>query len=295
MRKVLVLAAIFCLCFQAMTVSAATPDFSGSWELDTGKSVLPETMRVESMTIKVVQTEKDLRIVSISSRTQSNKGDRRGGAGMGFGGSGANDYSLDGKETTTDISNDMATGKVTRKATVASDGKLSLTATSNLETQMGSFTMKTNEIWELLDEGKTLKITRYTESPRGATNAEMYFTKKSSDASTVKSDSGATVNPSNNMGEMPKKISGGVLNGKASSLPLPAYPAAAKAVRASGAVNVQVTIDEQGNVVSSSAVSGHPLLRAAAEEAARNAKFAPTLLSGVPVTVTGVLVYNFTP
>ena len=90
-----------------------------------------------------------------------------------------------------------------------------------------------------------------------------------------------------------KKISGGVLNGKASSLPKPAYPAAARAVGASGAVNVQVTIDEQGNVVSANAVSGHPLLRQAAQNAALEAKFSPTLLSGQPVTVTGVLVYNF--
>jgi len=90
-----------------------------------------------------------------------------------------------------------------------------------------------------------------------------------------------------------KKISGGVLNGKAQSLPIPAYPAAARAVGASGAVNVQVTIDEQGNVVSAAAVSGHPLLRQAAEQAARAAKFNATLLSGQPVSVTGVLVYNF--
>ena len=90
-----------------------------------------------------------------------------------------------------------------------------------------------------------------------------------------------------------KKISGGVLNGKAQSLPIPAYPAAARAVGASGAVNVQVTIDETGNVISAAAVSGHPLLRQAAEQAARQAKFAPTLLSGQPVSVTGVLVYSF--
>jgi len=93
---------------------------------------------------------------------------------------------------------------------------------------------------------------------------------------------------------VPKKLSGGVLNGKATSLPKPAYPAAARVVNASGAVNVQITTDESGNVISVSAVSGHPLLRAAAEQAARNAKFAPTLLSGQPVKVTGVIVYNFT-
>jgi Ca-activated chloride channel family protein len=90
-----------------------------------------------------------------------------------------------------------------------------------------------------------------------------------------------------------KPISGGVLNGKAQSLPKPPYPAAARAVQASGAVTIQITIDESGNVVSASAASGHPLLRVAAEQAARNAKFAPSLLSGQPVKVTGVVVYNF--
>jgi TonB family protein len=91
----------------------------------------------------------------------------------------------------------------------------------------------------------------------------------------------------------PKTVSAGVLNGKATNLVKPAYPAAASAVRASGAVNVQVTIDEEGSVISASAVSGHPLLRASAVQAARQSKFAPTRLSGQAVKVTGVIVYNF--
>lgn len=93
----------------------------------------------------------------------------------------------------------------------------------------------------------------------------------------------------------PRTVSGGVMNGKATSLPKPPYPAAARAVRAGGAVSVQVLIDEQGRVVSASAVSGHPLLRAAAEGAARGARFSPTLLSGQPVKVSGVITYNFVP
>jgi protein TonB len=88
-------------------------------------------------------------------------------------------------------------------------------------------------------------------------------------------------------------ISGGVLNGKAISLPKPPYPAVAKAARASGTVTVQVTIDENGNVISARAVSGHPLLQAAAVQAARGARFSPTKLSGQPVKVTGVITYNF--
>ena len=88
-------------------------------------------------------------------------------------------------------------------------------------------------------------------------------------------------------------ISGGVLNGKALSLPAPEYPAIARSARASGTVMVKVTIDEYGNVAEADAVSGHPLLRAAAVAAAREAKFSPTLLMGEAMKVVGVLTYNF--
>jgi TonB family protein len=91
----------------------------------------------------------------------------------------------------------------------------------------------------------------------------------------------------------PPPQSGGVLNGKASYLAKPPYPAPAKAVRAEGAVNVQVLIDETGSVVSATAVSGHPLLRTAAVDAARKSRFTPTYLSKQPVKVTGFIVYNF--
>lgn len=88
-------------------------------------------------------------------------------------------------------------------------------------------------------------------------------------------------------------VSGGVMNGKAVRLVQPAYPAIARAAHAGGAVTVQVLVDEAGNVVSASAISGHPLLQASAVSAARASKFSPTLLSGVPVKVSGVITYNF--
>jgi TonB family protein len=88
-------------------------------------------------------------------------------------------------------------------------------------------------------------------------------------------------------------ISGGVLNGKATSLPAPEYHPIARQAHASGTVVVQVTIDEYGNVAAARAVSGHPLLQAASVVAARQAKFAPTFLLGEAVKVTGVLTYNF--
>lgn len=91
----------------------------------------------------------------------------------------------------------------------------------------------------------------------------------------------------------PETISGEVLNDKAISLPKPPYPAIAKAAKASGTVTVQVTVDESGKVISASAVGGHPLLRQAAVQSAYQARFAPTMVSGKPVKVTGVITYNF--
>lgn len=91
----------------------------------------------------------------------------------------------------------------------------------------------------------------------------------------------------------PPAVSYGVINGQAVSLPKPHYPPAALAVNATGAVSVLITIDEKGNVVAAEAISGHPLLRPAAVNAARLARFQPAVLSGKPVRANGVIVYNF--
>jgi protein TonB len=95
----------------------------------------------------------------------------------------------------------------------------------------------------------------------------------------------------------PKKnitISGGVLNGRALSKPTPPYPPIARAARASGVVVVAITVDETGKVISAHAVSGPALLQQAATQAAYQARFSPTMLSGQPVKVTGTISYNFT-
>jgi protein TonB len=90
-----------------------------------------------------------------------------------------------------------------------------------------------------------------------------------------------------------KPVSGGILNGKALSLPVPTYPDNARRARASGMVEVEVIIDVTGKVISAKAVKGPNLLQAAAEQAAKQARFSPTLLTGQPVKVSGVITYNF--
>ncbi len=91
-----------------------------------------------------------------------------------------------------------------------------------------------------------------------------------------------------------KPMSGGVLNGKAMSLPVPVYPQLAVRSRVMGKVEVEVTVDESGKVISAQAISGPGALRDAAVEAAKKARFSPTKLSGAPVKVVGLINYNFT-
>jgi len=95
--------------------------------------------------------------------------------------------------------------------------------------------------------------------------------------------------------EVPKmlRVSTGVLVSKIISLPKPNYPPIAKQLRLQGSVSIQILIDESGNVVSAKALSGHQLLVKAAEAAATQARFSPTLLSNQPVKVSGVITYNF--
>ena len=84
-------------------------------------------------------------------------------------------------------------------------------------------------------------------------------------------------------------IAGGMLNQKAIYLPQPEVPAG----EASGVVLVQVMVDESGTVIDARAVSGPQHLHNAAVNAARLARFTPTLLMGEPVKVSGTLSYNF--
>src|SRR5256885_8837375 len=77
--------------------------------------------------------------------------------------------------------------------------------------------------------------------------------------------------------------------GRALELPKAVYPAIAAAAHASGQVQVQIIIDLDGNVMAAGSISGHPLLQAAAGNAARGARFAPSKLKGTPLKGVGVI------
>lgn len=89
------------------------------------------------------------------------------------------------------------------------------------------------------------------------------------------------------------RVSGGVLNDNAIKKVKANYPQEALAARATGAVQVAITVSEEGKVIEARAVSGHDLLREAAVSAAKQWTFKPMEISGVPVRVQGVLTLYF--
>jgi protein TonB len=73
----------------------------------------------------------------------------------------------------------------------------------------------------------------------------------------------------------------------------PEYPVLAMQAHVSGGVVVEAVIDEHGNVVGARAVSGHPLLVAAALKAVLQWKYEPTLLNGTPIDVEMEVTVHF--
>jgi TonB family protein len=90
-----------------------------------------------------------------------------------------------------------------------------------------------------------------------------------------------------------RPVTDGALKGKETSLPDPDYPEAAKREGVSGKVTVAVTVNNKGDVITARALSGHPLLQAAAEKAARGAKFSTEKQARGGAKASGTITYDF--
>lgn len=195
MKRFVVLSAVFCLLSIAAFGQAKTADYSGEWSLDKAKSTLPDRMKnIESMTLTVAQTDKDIKVTTSSKRGAPPQGaggppaggappagGPGGGGGRGMGGGGGMGdqtltYTLDGKETLTEMAGGMGNSTVKTSAKI-DGGKLNLTNSRTFNSQMGEMKVTTKETWELQSDG-SLKVKRDTETPQGTQSAEMVFTKK---------------------------------------------------------------------------------------------------------------------
>jgi protein TonB len=95
--------------------------------------------------------------------------------------------------------------------------------------------------------------------------------------------------------ELPKRlvISKGVSEGMLLSPIKPVYPAIAKAARISGTVVVEAVISKAGTIESLRVLSGPDMLRAAALDAIRAARYRPYLLNGEPTEIQTTFTVNF--
>ena len=189
MKKLFFLAGVVALfsasAFAQGAGKVTTKDFTGTWVLDVSKSKLDERARIESMTMTVAQTDKELKVTTETKRQappadaaggSGGGGGRGGGRGFG-GGDGTTVYSLDGKETTTQRETPM--GSIPVKHTAMLDqGRVRVSSSSTFTGQNGEVTMTTKEAWSMSDDGKTLTVERESTSPRGTSTWTMVFVKK---------------------------------------------------------------------------------------------------------------------
>lgn len=88
----------------------------------------------------------------------------------------------------------------------------------------------------------------------------------------------------------PLRFSANQLKEIATTKVTPKYPSSC---RCEGTVLVQVFVNIDGEVACTYVVSGHPLLKAAAQKAAKEWKFKPVERENKPGAFTGFLLFNF--
>lgn len=189
--------AVFAISMMAMAAFAqGNANYSGTWKLDAEKSTFAGPARVDSMTLTVAQTAKDIRVDSESKRTPREVaapagapgapatpggGQRRGGMGRGMGGFGTSDgsvtYSLEGKETKIEMEGPNGKIPVIYKAALEADGTLKLSNSRSFAGPMGEITSTTKETWKLSADGRTLTVERETATPRGSQTSKLTFVK----------------------------------------------------------------------------------------------------------------------
>ena len=159
-------------------------NFGGTWNLNVAKSKLGERNSVESQTMTVTQTDKDIKIETKTTRKAppegapppGGMGGGRPGGGMG-GGDTPTTYALDGKETKSEVQGPMGAMPVTLKAKF-DGGKLNLSRASTFNGPMGEVTMTTKETWELSTDGNTLTVNTTRTTMRGDETTTKVFAKK---------------------------------------------------------------------------------------------------------------------
>jgi periplasmic protein TonB len=113
------------------------------------------------------------------------------------------------------------------------------------------------------------------------------------DALRTGSGSGPTVSAAPTQSAEPMRVSKGVLAGLLLSPIRPVYPAIARAAGISGSVVVEAVISKTGTIESLHVITGPEMLRSAALDAIRAARYQPFRLNGEPIEVQTTITVNF--
>jgi len=89
------------------------------------------------------------------------------------------------------------------------------------------------------------------------------------------------------------KISQGVSQGLIIKRVTPRYPASAQVMHLQGSVQLEATINKEGNITNLKALSGDPVLTRAAIEAVRQWRYKPYYLDGAPVEIQTQITVTF--
>lgn len=178
MKKVIVLLSVM-LILSVGVFAQSKPDYSGEWTLRKDES--KSNSKTDSVTIKAAQSASEIKVevaTKLAAQAENSDGSSGNKQVRRVIGDGTTVYNLDGAEST--VMTDSLAGKapLKLKANFESDGKLNLNSERVIKTPGGDISIITKEIWELIDGGKTLKITREVKTPSGAKKGEMFYTKK---------------------------------------------------------------------------------------------------------------------
>jgi hypothetical protein len=161
-----------------LPVVAQGPGFAGTWGLDKSKSQLPPMMQnIDTITVVITQdaTQMTREMKIEGGMMAAPGGGGRGGGRMMMGGGQPVSFKLDGSETVSE----NPRGKTAHKAKLLDDGKVfEVSSLMTLDFQGETRTIPSSERWELLDGGASLKVSQKRETPNGAMETTMVFTRK---------------------------------------------------------------------------------------------------------------------
>lgn len=179
------MAAFLLVVFAASAQNKA--NFAGTWNLDKAKSqgLSPRMQGADKVTWTITQDDKT---ISIDQKVEGGQppaggggGGAGGGGGMGGGRppAGPQSYTLNGNESTSDVTFGQATGKLTTKATW-SGSTLELMRKTAFTAQDGTERVNTNtQKLSLSGDGKTLTAVVHSEGGRGGpTDSTLVFNKQ---------------------------------------------------------------------------------------------------------------------